>query len=63
MKDIYEFFNDMDIDINEFKEVEADELEKARVKKIVRESIAQRSDSGKLKKRKKVRLWWQQPQS
>ncbi|HWQ74698.1 MAG TPA: DUF4179 domain-containing protein, partial [Syntrophomonas sp.] len=37
----------------EFKEVEADELEKARVKKIVRESIAQRSDSGKLKKKKK----------
>lgn len=52
MKDIYELFNDMDLDLSEFQEVEADELERARVKKIVREKIAQ-SDSGGLKKRKR----------
>ena len=41
MKDIYELFNDMDVDVNEFEEVEADELERARVKKMVREELAQ----------------------
>lgn len=39
-KDIYEFFNDMDIDLNDFKEAEVDELEKARVKQMVRERVA-----------------------
>ncbi|MDO0823906.1 DUF4179 domain-containing protein [Desulfosporosinus nitroreducens] len=52
MKDIYELFNDMDLDLSEFQEVEGDELERARVKKMVREKIA-RSNSGGLKKRKR----------
>lgn len=54
MKDIYEHFNDMDVDLSEFQEVEADELERARVKKMVTEKIAQ-SSSGGLKKRKRSR--------
>lgn len=52
MKDIYELFNDMDLDLSEFQEVEADELERARVKKIVREKIAQSASAG-LEKRKR----------
>lgn len=57
MKDIYELFNDMDMDMNEFEEVEADELERARVKKMVRERIAQSGNSGGLEKRGKSRAW------
>ncbi|MEA4900912.1 DUF4179 domain-containing protein [Desulfitobacterium sp.] len=41
MKDLYEFFNEIDIDPNEFAEAEVDELEKSRVKKRVREGIAE----------------------
>lgn len=51
MKDIYELFNDMDVDVNEFEEVEADELERARVKKMVRERIKQSDNPGGWKKR------------
>lgn len=56
-KDIYEFFNDMDIDLNDFKEAEVDELEKERVKQMVRESMAKSAEesgsSGGLEKRKR----------
>ncbi|AFM00062.1 MULTISPECIES: DUF4179 domain-containing protein [Desulfitobacterium] len=53
MKDLYEFFNEIDIDLNEFEEAEVDELEKSRVKKRVRERIAETGHSGGLKKRRK----------
>jgi hypothetical protein len=33
MKDIYQLLNDIDVDINEFEELEVNELEKAKVKK------------------------------
>ncbi|HHY25336.1 MAG TPA: DUF4179 domain-containing protein [Desulfitobacterium dehalogenans] len=53
MKDLYEFFNEIDIDLNEFEEAEVDELEKSRVKKRVRERIAETGHPGELKKRRK----------
>lgn len=42
MKDIYELINDMDIDENEFEEMEISELERAKVKKAVMSSIRPR---------------------
>ncbi|WP_066390736.1 DUF4179 domain-containing protein [Neobacillus mesonae] len=39
MKDIYELLNDIDIDENEFKEIEVSELEKAKVKRTLKKSI------------------------
>ncbi len=53
MKDLYEFFNEMDIDPGEFEEAEVDELEKARIKKKVREKIAQTGQPGRLKQWRK----------
>ncbi|HWQ78670.1 MAG TPA: DUF4179 domain-containing protein [Anaerovoracaceae bacterium] len=53
MKDIYELFNEMDIDVNDFKAGAADELEKARVKKRVREGIREYAQSEVKKKRNK----------
>lgn len=42
MKDIYELINDMDIDENEFEEMEVSELERTKVKRAVRSSIRPR---------------------
>ena len=39
MKDIYELLNEIDIDENEFEEMEVTELEKAKVKKDVKKII------------------------
>ncbi|MEH7464245.1 DUF4179 domain-containing protein [Bacillus thuringiensis] len=39
MKDIYELLNDVDIDETEFKEMEVSELEKAKVKRTLKQSI------------------------
>lgn len=50
MRDIYDFFNDMDIDVNEFKTAEVDELEKSRVKRRVKDGLREAHSSG-LKKR------------
>ena len=36
MKDIYELLNDIDIDDNEFEEMEVTELEKAKVKSTLK---------------------------
>ncbi|QIB68110.1 DUF4179 domain-containing protein [Aminipila butyrica] len=51
MKDIYDFFNDVDIEVNEFQPMEADELEKSRIKKRVREKIQEHSPESGSKKR------------
>jgi len=40
MKDIYELLNEVDIDMDEFKEMQVSEFEKARVKKNVMKKIA-----------------------
>ncbi|NEU30649.1 DUF4179 domain-containing protein [bacterium LRH843] len=53
MKDIYELLNDIDIDENEFEEMEVSELEKARVKKTLKKSLNQRK---KMKGWKRVLL-------
>lgn len=53
MKDLYDFFNEIDIDLNEFAEAEVDELEKSRVKQRVREGIAATGQPGGVKKRGK----------
>ncbi|MCM3651039.1 DUF4179 domain-containing protein [Metabacillus litoralis] len=42
MKDIYELLNDMDIDENEFEEMEVSEFEKAKVKKTLKKSLNQK---------------------
>ncbi|MCM3409662.1 DUF4179 domain-containing protein [Metabacillus litoralis] len=42
MKDIYELLNDIDIDENEFEEMEVSEFEKARVKKTLKKSLNQK---------------------
>lgn len=42
MKDIYELLNDMDIDENEFEEMEASEFEKAKVKRTLKKSLNQK---------------------
>ncbi len=42
MKDIYELLNEMDIDENEFEEMEVTELYKAKVKRTLKESIKQK---------------------
>lgn len=42
MKDIYELLNDLDIDEHEAVEMEVDELEKAKVKRTLKESIVQK---------------------
>ena len=39
MKDIYELFNDINIDENEFEEIEVSEIEKNRVKSNLKISI------------------------
>ena len=39
MKDIYELLNDIDIDENEFEEMEVSEFEKAKVKKALKKSL------------------------
>ena len=39
MKDIYELLNDVDIDDNEFEEMEVTEFEKAKVKKALKKSL------------------------
>ena len=41
MKDIYELLNDIDIDDSEFEEIEASEIEKAKVKRTLKTSINQ----------------------
>lgn len=41
MKDIYELLNDMDIDGNEFEEMEVSEFEKAKVKRTLKKSLNQ----------------------
>ncbi|WP_141499886.1 DUF4179 domain-containing protein [Paenibacillus luteus] len=48
MKDVYELLNDMDIDEHEFVEMEVNELEKAKVKRALKESIVQK---------RKMRSW------
>lgn len=47
MKDIYELLNDVDIDVNEFEEMEVSEWEKARIKKAVKQSIRQKKKTKK----------------
>ncbi|GIN96597.1 ECF-type sigma factor negative effector [Siminovitchia terrae] len=42
MKDIYELLNDVDLDENEYKEMEVSEWEKAQIKKTVKRSIKKR---------------------
>jgi len=39
MKDIYELLNDIDIDENEFEEMEVSEIEKLRIKRNLKKSI------------------------
>lgn len=39
MKDLYELFNEIDIDENEFEEIEVSEIERARVKRNLKKSI------------------------
>ncbi|UII56129.1 DUF4179 domain-containing protein [Cytobacillus spongiae] len=48
MKDIYELLNDINIDENEFKEMEVSELEKAKVKNTLKRSI---------NKKRKMKSW------
>ncbi|MFP5113003.1 DUF4179 domain-containing protein [Bacillaceae bacterium C204] len=48
MKDIYQLLNDIDVDINEFEELEVNELEKAKVKKSLKKSM---------NKKKKLMRW------
>jgi hypothetical protein len=43
MKDIYELFNEMNIDESEFEEMEVTELEKARVKKVLKKSLGKKT--------------------
>ncbi len=45
MKDIYELLNDIDIDENEFEEMKVSEIEKARIKKLLKKSI-HKKDNG-----------------
>ena len=42
MKDIYELLNDIDIDENEFQEMEVSEFEKAKIKKALKQSLNQK---------------------
>lgn len=48
MKDIYALLNELDIDLNEFEEMEVNELESAKVKRTLKQSI---------KKKKKIKSW------
>lgn len=48
MKDIYELLNDIDIDEKELEEIEASEIEKEKVKRIVKQSI---------RTKKKMKSW------
>lgn len=48
MKDIYELLNDINIDENEFEEIEVSELEKAKVKNTLKKSI---------NKKRKMKSW------
>ncbi len=48
MKDIYELLNDINIDENEFEEMEVSELEKAKVKNTLKKSI---------NKKRKMKSW------
>ena len=47
MKDIYELLNDIDIDENEFEEMKDSEIEKARIKKRLKKSIHEKSNTYK----------------
>lgn len=47
MKDIYEMLNDIEIDENEFVEMEVDELERKRVKSKLKKSMKKSSSRGK----------------
>ena len=47
MKDIYELLNDIDIDENEFEEMKVSEIEKARIKKRLKKSIHEKSNTYK----------------
>lgn len=49
MKDIYELFNDIVIDENEFKEMEVSEIEKAKVKKALKKTIHEKKKRNKVK--------------
>lgn len=48
MKDIYELLNEMDINVNEFEEMEVTDLYKAKVKRTLK---------GSLKQKKKIKGW------
>lgn len=50
MKDIYELLNDINIDENEFEEMEVSELEKAKVKNTLKKSINKKRKMKSLKK-------------
>lgn len=50
MKDIYELLNDIDVDVNEFEELEANELEKSKVKKTLKNSINEKKNLMRWKK-------------
>ncbi|MDZ5472829.1 DUF4179 domain-containing protein [Bacillus sp. 31A1R] len=50
MKDIYELLNDIDIDENEFEEMEVTEIEKARFKSNLKKSIKQKKKRFRWKK-------------
>jgi hypothetical protein len=50
MKDIYELFNDVTIDENEFEEMEVSEIEKAKVKKALKMTIHEMKKRNKVKK-------------
>ena len=51
MKDIYELLNDIDIDENEFEEMEVNEFEKAKVKKALKKSINRKNSVKDWKKK------------
>ena len=51
MKDIYELLNDIDIDENEFHEMEVSEFEKAKVKKTVKTIIKSKEKREELEKK------------
>ncbi|MFK9090901.1 DUF4179 domain-containing protein [Bacillus salipaludis] len=50
MKDIYELFNDLNIDENEIEEMEVNELEKANIKKSLKKAITMKKKRSSWKK-------------
>lgn len=50
MKDIYELFNDISIDADEFEEMEVSEFEKAKLKKVLKKSINKKNKTNSLLK-------------